>query len=351
MHEEHARTSDTIIELSGITRGFGGRFALSGVSLSVAAGEILGLIGPTGAGKTSLLRIVAGLDTPEAGEVRLSGREATRLRPDERGVAMVFQRDVYYPGRILEKDRREAERSGVFDRWSAAGITAAEVYRELEFDDRLFRQPPETLSGGQGRRASLLRAMFRDTPILLADEPLAGLDLWTRDRVARLMWRFVKATGKALIVVSHEPVEAIGLADRLAVLDQGRLVQCGTALELRNRPEHRVVVALLRYPPFNDVSHAIRSRSERIGPADSILVDPARCFVTPGGSPEGRGIAVRSLRQRWSAAGPFHEWIEDGTGAVLRTPEQRNGPEQGFFDWETGSELHFGPDGRRKVDD
>ncbi len=330
------------IRLDGLTRRLGERFGIEGVSFAVNAGEILGLIGHTGAGKTTLLRLIAGLDPPDGGEVFLEGHPANRLEPHKRGVAMVFQRDVFYPGRTLEKDRREAEKAGVFDRWKAAGIPAEVVFEELEFDGTLFRQRPETLSGGQGRRASLLRAIFRDTPILLADEPLAGLDLWTRDRVARLLWRFVKATGKSLVVVAHEPVEAIGLADRLAVLDQGRLVQIGMAEELRERPEHRVVVSLLQYPPWNDMSHALRGD---LAAGETALVDPARCEVVSEPRSGVPVIAVRRLRTRWSAGGLFREWIERETGTVYRTSKLPDHLFEGFLSWEPGSEMQFKPDG------
>lgn len=344
MNYGHSDDSAPRIRLSAISRQVGRHFGLNDISLSVAPGEILGLIGHTGAGKSSLLRIIAGLDMPDSGEVKLSGRVATREKPHLRGVAMVFQRDVHYPGRSLELDRREAERAGALKRWAEAGLAPEEIYRELEFDERLFAQPPETLSGGQGRRASLLRAMFRDMPILLADEPLAGLDLWTRDRVARLLWRFVKATGKSLVAVSHEPVEAIGLADRLAVLDRGRLVQIGSANELRTDPRHRVVVSLLQYPPWNEVSAVTGSDAE---PGEIRLVDPQYCTVTQeveGGSPE---IAVKLLRSRWSSVGPFLEWIETRSGAVFRTPDTDEPPDRGALTWKSGTELRFGSDGKR----
>lgn len=332
------------IRLRGLSRRLGARFAIDDVSLAVNAGEILGLIGHTGAGKSSVLRLIAGLDTPDSGEVYLEGQPANRLQPHRRGVAMVFQRDVFYPGRVLEKDRDEARRAGILDRWAAAGLPPETIFRELEFDEPLFRQPPETLSGGQGRRASLLRAMFRDTPILLADEPLAGLDLWTRDRVARLLWRFVRALGKSLVVVAHEPVEAIGLADQLAVLHQGRLVQAGTPKDLLRQPGHRVVVSLLQYPPFNDVTRAV---IQGLNTGDSVIVDPAGCRVARNQPADAFAIPVRLLRRRWSAGGPFLEWIEPEAGEVFRTPDSEATPEAGFLVWNSSTELHFSADGSR----
>jgi ABC-type sugar transport system ATPase subunit len=335
------------IRLDGLSRRLGERFGIADVSFAVNAGEILGLIGHTGAGKTTLLRLIAGLDPPDAGHVFLNDQPANAIEPHRRGVAMVFQRDVFYPGRTLEKDRREAEKAGVFDRWKAAGIPAEFVFEELEFDEALFRQAPETLSGGQGRRASLLRAMLRDTPILLADEPLAGLDLWTRDRVARLLWRFVKATGKAAVVVAHEPVEAMGLADRLAVLDQGRLVQIGTAEELRDRPEHREVIRLLRYPPWNDVTGLLKAGEQSLNPGETCLVDPAACRVVSAMPPDGIGVEVRLLRRRPTSAGTIWELVERTTGRVFRTFGEDETQAEGILVWEAGSEVRFGLDGFR----
>lgn len=348
MHDDSQPHPPASIELAGISRRVGRHFMLEGITLSVAPGEILGLIGQTGAGKSSLLRIIAGLDTPDVGEVYLTGHRATATLPHKRGVAMVFQRDVFYPGQPLERDRREAARAGVFDRWQAAGIPAAEVFRELEFAEELFAQRPETLSGGQGRRASLLRAMFRDTPILLADEPLAGLDLWTRDRVARLLWRFARATGKSIIVVAHEPVEAIGLADRLAVLERGRVVQTGPPAELLANPRHRVVVSLLQYPPWNDVTRYGPQSPDSSGGKETVFVAPEHCRVKTKCSPENPAIPVRMMRRRWSSAGPFVEWVAIDSGDIFRTPENVDASAQGWFTWERNAPVRFGLDGFEK---
>lgn len=349
MHDDHLPQSKSSIELSGISRRVGKHFSLENISLQVAPGEILGLIGHTGAGKSSLLRIIAGLDAPESGDIYLGGTHATRTLPHKRGVAMVFQRDVFYPGQTLERDRSEAARAGVFDRWRAAGISVEEIVQELEFSEELFSQPPETLSGGQGRRASLLRALFRDTPILLADEPLAGLDLWTRDRVARLLWRFVKSTGKSIVVVAHEPVEAAGLADRLAVLEKGRIVQTGSPLRLLKEPAHRVVVSLLQYPPWNDVSEfGTQSPSSSSG-RETILIPSARSSILAEPDSVAPAISVRFLRRRWSSSGPFSEWIAIETGSVLRTPDSIDQPANGWLTWPVGEEIRFGSDGRRTL--
>lgn len=347
MHEDTLPHSPASIELTGISRRVGRHFTLENISLQVAPGEILGLIGHTGAGKSSLLRIIAGLDSPDSGDVYLGGVRSTGTLPHKRGVAMVFQRDVFYPGQPLERDRQEAARAGVFDRWNTSGISAEEIFQELEFAEDLFSQRPETLSGGQGRRASLLRAMFRDTPILLADEPLAGLDLWTRDRVARLLWRFARATGKSIVVVAHEPVEAIGLADRLVVLEKGRLVQTGPPAHLLAEPAHQVVVSLLQYPPWNDVTKFATPLIANSSGQNTILIPPAHCRVLAEPISVIPAIPVRMLRRRWSNAGPFLEWVAIDTGTVLRTNDAIDPPPQGWLTWSEGMETRFGADGRK----
>ncbi|MBI1324618.1 ATP-binding cassette domain-containing protein [bacterium] len=347
MYDDPLPQSPASIELKGISRRVGRHFSLENISLRVRQGEILGLIGHTGAGKSSLLRVIAGLDAPDSGDIDLGGIQATRTLPHKRGVAMVFQRDVFYPGQPLERDRLEAARAGVFDRWRAVGISVEEILQELEFSEELFSQPPETLSGGQGRRASLLRAMFRDTPILLADEPLAGLDLWTRDRVARLLWRFVRATGKSLVVVAHEPVEAVGLADRLAVLHKGRLVQTGRPAELTSKPGHRVVVSLLQYPPWNDLTKFASSKSKDSSGLEMVLIPPANCRVDSEPVSEMMAIPVRMLRRRWSIADSFLEWVSSDTGEVLRTPDKVDPPASGWLSWEERDEVRFGCNGQR----
>jgi ABC-type glutathione transport system ATPase component len=266
-------------------------------------------------------------------------------------LAYLFQRDVFYPGRRLASDWNEAQRTGVFDRWREAGVDPQEVREELQLGEATFEQPPETLSGGQGRRASLLRALLRDTPILLADEPLTGLDLWTRDRVSRLLWRFVKATGKTMIVVAHEPAESFALADRLAVLHEGRLVQIGTAEELRDRPEHREVIRLLRYPPWNDVTDMLKPVQQPLLPSMTCLVDPAACRVVPEMPTDGFGVEVRLLRRRPTSAGPIWEWVGSTNGRVFRTLTEDESLTEGVLVWGAGTELRFGSDGFRMCRD
>lgn len=343
MATDDRRTADEAVRLDAISRRVSGGFALREISLCVRRGEILALIGHTGAGKSSLLRVIAGLDREDSGEVAVFGKPMNKVEPHQRSLSFLFQRDVFYPGRRLASDWTEAQRAGVFDRWRQAGVDPQEVREELQLGEAAFDQPPETLSGGQGRRASLLRALLRDMPILLADEPLTGLDLWTRDRVSRLLWRFVKATGKTMIVVAHEPAESFALADRLAVLHEGRLVQEGSAENVCDAPAHRVVVSLLHFPPWNELQADFEPPCD--GDAASgrttELAPPQSCRAVSMPKTDQPNIPVRFLRKRRTTCGTFVEWQAETSSRVYRSPDLVEIPEPAFLIWDPGQVIRF----------
>ena len=204
------------IEIRGLTRQFprGGR-GLEGVDLEVAAGELVVLVGPSGSGKTTLLRLVAGLDQPTAGTICLDGKDLSGVPPHRRNVAMVFQNYALYSHLSVAENIAFGQRN-------QGASEVREVARRLGIESLLSRYPAE-LSGGEQQRVALGRAMARRPAVLLMDEPLSSLDASVRRRLRQELKQFQRQLGVPTIYVTHDPAEAMVLADRIEVLDKGRL--------------------------------------------------------------------------------------------------------------------------------
>ncbi len=238
------------IQFRGVTKSYAaGRPAVESVDLTIGSGELLVVLGPSGSGKTTLLRILAGLESPDAGSVWIDGRDVTGVEPHRRDAAMVFQSPALYP------------HLSVFDNLAfglrARGVRRGEVRErvnqvaELLGIDGLLARRPWGLSGGERQRVALGRAIVRRPRVLLCDEPFSSLDpplrAALREQVAELHRRF----GSTLVLVTHDQAEALMLGDRIAVLDRGTLLQCGTPREIYDRPVHRDVAAFVGSPPMN----------------------------------------------------------------------------------------------------
>ncbi len=231
------------IAVEGITKRFGSVVALDGVTVSVAPGELFFLLGPSGCGKTTLLRILAGLEQPDAGRIYFAGRDVTGLPPHERGAPMVFQNYALWPHLRV----RENVAFGLMEQRRAKSEMRQRVEAALrlvsleEMADRL----PGQLSGGQQQRVALARALILNPDVLLLDEPLSNLDAKLRGEMREELHRLHRETGITFVYVTHDQAEALSLADRLAVLRDGRLVGLGTPQELYRRPPNRFCAAFL----------------------------------------------------------------------------------------------------------
>jgi ABC-type sugar transport system ATPase subunit len=216
------------VSLHGLSKTYpGGVEALRGVDIHVRSGELLVLLGPSGSGKTTLLRLIAGLETPTAGGVRIAGEPADRLPPHRRGVGLVSQRVVLFPHLSVRDNLR-------FGLPRGQDGSLSQVAELLRIGELLDRRPGE-LSGGQQQRVALGRALVRRPRVLLLDEPFSNLDAplrWELRGQLHLLQRHLRAT---MILVTHEQDEALSLADRVAVLDRGRLAQLGTPREALDR--------------------------------------------------------------------------------------------------------------------
>lgn len=231
------------LALEGLRKRFGDTEAVSGVSLSVAHGELAALLGASGAGKTTILRLIAGHLEPDAGEVRIGGDLLEDTPPERRKVGMVFQSSALFPHlTVLRNVAFGPERRGASRAEAAA--TADELLDRLGLREIAGRTPRQ-LSGGEQRRVAVARALAIRPEVLLLDEPLSSLDPALRREQRALLRELHREHGTTTLWVTHDQEEALGVADRVAVLGEGRIQQFGTPLELHTRPANRFVAAFV----------------------------------------------------------------------------------------------------------
>jgi putative spermidine/putrescine transport system ATP-binding protein len=232
-----------VLELSGVRKSYGSYVAVENVDLTLRGEEFMTFLGPSGSGKTTMLMMVAGLQQPDAGSIRLGGQPVDRLPPYRRDIGMVFQhyalfphmsvrRNVAFPLEMRRLPRTEIDRQ-VADTLQLVGLA--------EFGDRLPRQ----LSGGQQQRVALARAMVYRPALLLMDEPLGALDKKLREQMQREIKRVQRERRISILYVTHDQEEALTMSDRIAVFNRGRIEQIGTPAELYERPATRFVADFL----------------------------------------------------------------------------------------------------------
>jgi sulfate/thiosulfate transport system ATP-binding protein len=235
------------VRVVGITKEFGDAAALRGVSLDVRAGELMALLGPSGSGKTTLLRVIAGLESPEAGRVFFGGEDATTLSVQNRGIGFVFQHYALF------------KHLTIFDNIAYGLRVRPRARRPLEQDIRrrvgdlldlvqlqgLGQRFPAQLSGGQRQRVALARALAVEPRVLLLDEPFGALDAKVRKELRRWLRGVHEQTGKTTIFVTHDQDEALELADRVAVLNDGHVEQVGTPDQVQDQPTSPFVMTFL----------------------------------------------------------------------------------------------------------
>jgi ABC-type sugar transport system ATPase subunit len=242
-----------MITLSNVGKSFGKVKVIDSISMSIAAGEFVVLVGPSGSGKSTLLRMIAGLEEISHGDCCIANKRVNDLPPKARGLAMVFQNYALYPHMT------------VFDNLAFAlkvqGLSKAEIQKRVtdvsqivQLGDYLERKPAQ-LSGGQRQRVAMARAMVRDTGLFLFDEPLSNLDAKLRSQMRVEIRKLHDALGATSIYVTHDQTEAMTLADRIVVLDKGRIEQVGTPHELYENPQTRFVAGFLGSPSMNFIQH------------------------------------------------------------------------------------------------
>lgn len=239
----------TALTLEGLTKAYDGVETIRGIDLTVRSGEFVVLVGSSGCGKSTVLRMIAGLDNVTAGTIRIGDRDVTHAPAAQRGVAMVFQSYALYPHMTVRENLAFSLRNM---RTPKAAIAEAVDHAAsiLELDALLDRMPHQ-LSGGQRQRVAIGRAIVRDPAIFLFDEPLSNLDADLRVRMRHELAALHRRLGSTMIYVTHDQVEAMTLADRLVILDQGRIAQVGTPLEIYDRPANLFTAGFIGSPRIN----------------------------------------------------------------------------------------------------
>jgi multiple sugar transport system ATP-binding protein len=253
------------VKLVNVTKRFGNVVAVDHISFSVEDGEFFALLGPSGCGKTTTLRIIAGLETPDEGEVYIDDELVNYVHPKDRNVAMVFQNYALYPHMTVYDNIAFP----LMVRRKELGLTKEEIRKRvyevaklLQIEELLDRYPAQ-LSGGQQQRVALARALVRKPRVWLLDEPLSNLDAKLRVYMRAELKRLQRELGVTTIYVTHDQVEAMSMADRIAVMNKGRIMQIGKPLELYHRPANVFVATFIGSPPMNIVECSIEINEKR----------------------------------------------------------------------------------------
>jgi len=281
------------IQIKGVAKSFGSFKALHSIDLTIADQEFMVLLGASGCGKTTLLRIIAGLESPTQGEVWIGGRRVDQLPPRERGIAMVFQNYAVFPHLTVYENIAFGLRM--------KKMPQAEVERrvtrtaELMHIEQLLKRYSGQLSGGQRQRVAVARALAMEPDVILMDEPLSNLDALLRLEMRAELKGVLANSKTTTIYVTHDQVEAMSLADRISVMNGGRIVQAASPVEVYRNPAARFVGSFIGNPPMNflparrngdgryHVAGIALDGPPKGGPELEFAIRPEDLTVAPGG--------------------------------------------------------------------
>ncbi|MFM2090913.1 MAG: hypothetical protein RLZZ127_1402 [Planctomycetota bacterium] len=307
------------VEVRGLVAGYQGVTVLHGIDLDIPAGELVCLLGPSGCGKTTLLRCLAGFLAPSAGSIRFNRQEVTGLPPERRGIGMVFQHYCLWPHRDVAGNvgfPLEVRRVPAAERRDR--IAAA--LRRVALPDHERRRVAE-LSGGQQQRVAIARALVAEPGLLLLDEPLSNLDAKLRLELRDEIRRLVRELGLTAVCVTHDQAEALAMADRLAVLDRGRLAQVGSPADCYERPANRTVAAFLGDANLLDAAaQAILPEALRRPAVLCLRPERVRIGDAPAAAPQWRATVVQAI---YEGAGTIVDCTVPGGTLRLRAPALR----------------------------
>src|SRR3954471_15166287 len=235
--ETQFAASEPLLRIEGVAKTFGTFRAVDGVSLDIKTGEFFALLGPSGCGKTTLLRMLAGFEAPDQGRILLGGKDIAQALPHERPINMMFQNYALFPHlSVRDNIAFGLKRAGMARTDIATRV--AEMVALVKLDG-LEKRKPDQLSGGQRQRVALARALARRPQLLLLDEPLAALDKKLRQSTQAELIELQRRLGMTFVIVTHDQEEAMTVADRIGVMDHGRLAQVATPRELYEAPRSR----------------------------------------------------------------------------------------------------------------
>ena len=271
------------VALLEVSKSYGALEAVRGLSLSIADGELVVLLGPTGAGKTTTLRLIAGLERPDRGDVAIQGRVVTNEVPAERDVAFVFQQYSLYPHLTVYDNLAFPLRSPARRMDEKTIRRRVQQVSELLHIEQKLDNRATALSGGEMQRVAIGRALVREPAVYLMDEPLSSLDAKLRAELRLELKRIQRELGTTILYVTHDQIEAMTMADRIGVMNEGALIQQGTPREIYERPNSAYVASRLGTPVINLI--------------------PAELLGGDAMPPNARTVGLRTEHIRISSAG------------------------------------------------
>jgi ABC-type Fe3+/spermidine/putrescine transport system ATPase subunit len=324
----------TQIRLSGLSRTLGNTLAVNDVSLEIQSGELFFLLGPSGCGKTTLLNLIAGLEFPDKGHIHFGDQDVTLLPTERRNAVLCFQSYALFPHLTVEKNVR----FGLEVRKLSAATSNERVEEVLDLVqlEPFRRRRPAELSGGQQQRVALARALAVKPSCLLLDEPLSNLDAQLRQEMRGEIRRVCKAAGYTTVYVTHDQKEALSMADRIAVMSAGRIVQVGTARELFERPTTAFVAEFISHSnvlggqiiergpltrvrtPAGDLlveAKALRDQSDRV----TLAIRPDRLSLVLGDAAAGPTPLRGELIETSFLGDSSEHWIKVGDTSLRAT--------------------------------
>ncbi|MDE4097304.1 ABC transporter ATP-binding protein [Phaeobacter gallaeciensis] len=316
------------IQVNSIGKAYAGKPAVDGVSCDIAQHEFFVIVGQSGCGKSTLLRLIAGLETPDQGEIRLHGDlvagDGTMVPPEQRGTGFVFQSYALWPHMTVRGNVAFPLEAAGMSRKQAARL--AEPHLETVSMQALADRKPEALSGGQRQRVALARCLAGGANTVLMDEPLANLDPHLRGTMEKELLRFHRSSGATTIYITHDQREAMALADRMAVMQDGRFLQIGTPQEIYDRPACPEVARFIGQGAVVPVTYqngsaelagyrfpAAALPGHPNGPAQALL-RPEGIRILPDAGKDGLQGTVRSILYR---GGIWDAEVEIAGGALL----------------------------------
>ncbi len=296
------------LDLINVKKNFGPVQVLHDISIALQDGEFLVLVGPSGCGKSTLMNIIAGLDEPSGGLLRLQGRDITGVAPADRNISMVFQSYALYPNMTVAKniefplEMRKVDKAKRLERVQS-------VAKLLQIEHLLDRKPRQ-LSGGQRQRVAIGRALAREPQLYLFDEPLSNLDAQLRVDMRTEIKKLHQRLAATIVYVTHDQIEAMTLATRIAVMKGGVLQQLGTPSEVYNRPANTFVASFMGSPRMNLLKAHVQAQADGVavvidgGGATARIDLPAQVVPAALQAPNGQAVIVGIRAEAVSLAGP-----------------------------------------------
>ena len=327
------------LTLKSVTKSFGPVEVIKGVDLEVSDGEFCVFVGPSGCGKSTLLRIIAGLEDATSGDILIDGRRVNPTPPSEREIAMVFQSYALYP-HLTVRDNMALGLKQAGTPKATIDERVQNASRMLSLDPLLARRPSE-LSGGQRQRVAIGRAIVRTPKLFLFDEPLSNLDAALRVNTRIEIARLHRALAATMIYVTHDQVEAMTLADKIVVLNAGRIEQVGAPMELYNSPANTFVAGFIGSPQMNFLeAGALGAPGKTLGIRPEHLALSHETGAIPG--------TISHVEHLGGETNVYVRTDHHGLLTVRRFGEHRFGVDETVhLTPDPARAFHFGDDGRR----